>query len=132
MRAGTRFVSVLATVAAFTAVAAMQATAHVASRPVAATKTACPLSTEEGRHLGTNYVDPFTAKGISCAKSEKVIKAFNKCRKDNGGADGRCNSTVKGFSCDEGKRTGNGFQYFADVVCKNGSKKIKFHYTQNT
>ncbi len=132
MRAGTKFAGVLATVAAFTAVAAIPANAHVASSATAASKGNCPLTATEGQHLGASYVDPFKVKGVSCAKGEKVIKGFNKCRKANGGADGRCHSTVHGFACDEGKRTGSDFQYFADVVCKNGSKKVKFHYTQNT
>jgi hypothetical protein len=130
MRAGTRFARVLGKVAVFAAVAAIPANAHVSSST--ASKANCPLTAQEGQHLGASYVDPFKAKGISCSKAENVIKDFNKCRKSNGGADGRCNSSVDGFSCDEGKRTGSDFQYFADVVCKNGSKKIKFHYTQNT
>jgi hypothetical protein len=125
MRAGTRIGIALVSVIALAAVAAAPASASTPKR-------GCDLSFEEGQHLGASYVDPFTVKNTSCSKGEKVIKAFNKCRKQNGGADGRCNSQVEGYSCDEGKRTSAPSQYFADVVCKSGDKKVKFHYTQNT
>lgn len=126
MKAGTKIG--LALLCALTLAAIGSAPASAASTP----KRSCDLTFEEGQHLGASYVDPFKVKNTSCAKGEKVIKAFNKCRKQNGGADGRCKSRVEGYSCDEGKRTSAPSQYFADVVCKNGDKKVKFHYTQNT
>ena len=125
MKAGTKIGLALLCALALAAVVAAPASAS-------APKRNCDLTFEEGQHLGASYVDPFKVKNTSCSKGEKVIKAFNKCRHDNGGADGRCNSQVEGYSCDEGKRESAPAQYFADVVCKNGSKKVKFHYAQNT
>ena len=72
-------------------------------------------------------------KNTGCGKGKKVVKAFNKCRHHNGGANGKCKSKVKGFKCDEGKRSGSpGVQYSAKVKCKNGGKKVVFGYTQST
>jgi hypothetical protein len=127
MRAGTKIGIALWCAIGLTAIAS--ATAPASASPKSST---CDLTFEEGQHLGASYVDPFTVKNTSCSKGEKVIKAFNKCRKDNGGRDGHCNSSVLGYSCNEGKREAAPAQYFADVVCKNGDKKVKFHYTQNT
>jgi hypothetical protein len=128
MRAGTKIGIALLCAIGLTATATATASAPASATP----KSTCDLTFEEGQHLGASYVDPFTVKNTSCSKGENVIKAFNKCRKDNGGRDGHCNSSVLGYSCNEGKRTAAPAQYFADVVCKDGSKKVKFHYTQNT
>ena len=125
MKAGTKIGLALVCAIAMAAVTAAPASAETPKRN-------CDLTFEEGQSLGASYVDPFKVKNTSCSKGEKVIKAFNKCRKENGGSDGRCKSRVEGYSCDEGKRTSSPSQYFADVVCKDGDKKVKFHYTQNT
>ena len=45
-----------------------------------------------------------------------MIAAYHKCRRDNGGADGRCKKKVKGYKCKEGEREGvPGVQYSAKV-----------------
>ena len=45
-----------------------------------------------------------------------MIAAYHACRRDNGGADGRCKKKVKGYKCEEGKREGvPGVQYSAKV-----------------
>ena len=92
----------------------------------------CDISGQE-TDLGTSYVTSLNVKNTSCGKGKKVVKAFNKCRHKNGGANGKCKSKVKGFKCNEGKRSGvPGVQYNAKVNCKNGGKKVVFTYTQNT
>jgi hypothetical protein len=91
----------------------------------------CDISGHE-TDLGASYVTSLNVKNTSCGKGEKVVKAFNKCRHHNGGANGKCHSSVKGFNCNEGKRSGvPGVQYNAKVNCKNGGKKVVFNYTQN-
>lgn len=112
------------------AIAAIPAGASTGAK--AELKGTCSLTADEAESLGTSYVLPLKVKGTSCSKGEKVVKAFNQCRKDNGGADGRCKSKVLGFKCDEGKRESAPTQYNAAVSCKKGSKKVSFHYTQNT
>lgn len=82
--------------------------------------------------LGASYVTGVNAKRVSCGKAKKVVKAFHKCRKRNGGANGKCRSKVKGFKCNEGKRSGvKGVQYSARVSCKRGGQKVGHKYTQN-
>ena len=91
----------------------------------------CNISGEE-THLGASYVTSLNVKNTSCGKGKKVVKAFNKCRHHHGGANGKCKSKVKGYNCNEGKRSGSPAQYYAKVKCKNGGKKVVFEYTQNT
>jgi hypothetical protein len=73
---------------------------------------------------------------VSCAKGEKVIKAYHRCRHLNGGPAGTCGSTLLGFKCKDGKRTRvPNVQYNAAAKCRNGSnpsKRVKSRYTQNT
>ena len=79
-----------------------------------------------------SYITSYKAKNTSCGDAREVIAAFHECRKENGGRDGRCSSSVQGYSCDEGKREGvEGVQYSARVVCKSGSKKVVHSYTMN-
>ncbi len=92
----------------------------------------CDISGQEDE-LGASYVTSLKVKNTGCGEGKKVVKAFNKCRHKNGGANGKCKSRVKGYKCNEGKRSGvPGVQYNATVKCKNGGRKVIFSYTQNT
>ena len=105
------------------------ATAAEATGPVAGAAKSCGFS----RSLGATYVTRISAKRVSCAKAKDVIRAFNACRKDHGGADGRCPSKVAGgFRCNEGKRLRGPISIDADVSCRKGAKRVKFHYQQDT
>jgi hypothetical protein len=96
--------------------------------------TACNIDGKQKR-LGASYVTSLKVQGVSCAKAEKVIKAYHRCRKDNGGAGGSCGSTVLGFTCKDGKRVGvPDVQYNATAKCRknaNANKRVKSSYTQN-
>lgn len=123
-------------VGALVAVLAVGATvapvgASVGGAPADAKRAACDISGDE-RDLGASYVTSLKVKNTSCKKGEKVIKAYHQCRKDNGGADGRCNSRVQGYKCEEGDRESTPAQYNAKVKCEKGQKKVKSTYTQNT
>lgn len=131
MKAGARWLFALAAIAALGASSAGAAAADGGAGAMSK-KADCKLTVDEGESLGASYVTPLAVKNTSCGKGMKVVKAFNQCRKANGGADGRCKSKVLGYKCEEGKRTSSPAQYSADVVCKNGSKKVVFSYTQNT
>ncbi len=100
----------------------------------AATYKRCTLTASESRNLGATYITHLKARGTSCANARRVVKSFNACRRENGGKDGRCSEKVRGYSCTE-KRPSNlktPLSYDADVVCSNGSRRVKFHYQQNT
>jgi hypothetical protein len=86
--------------------------------------------------LGASYVTSLKVQGVSCAKGEKVIKAYHQCRHQSGGPAGTCSDTLLGFKCKDGKRTGvPNVQYNATAKChkvSNASKRVKSRYTQNT
>jgi hypothetical protein len=104
-------------------------TAHMASF------TPCNISGKQ-QQLGASYVTSLKVQGVSCAKAEKLIKAYHQCRHENGGPAGTCGSTLLGFKCKDGKRTGvPNVQYNATTKChkvSNPSKRVKSRYTQNT
>ena len=82
--------------------------------------------------FGSTYVYSIRARGTGCDTARTVAKKFTKCRKANGGANGHCNHAVKGYNCEEDRYDKSDFQYSSKVVCKNGGKRVKFQYTQNT
>lgn len=130
MRAGSRTLAACVAVLAVGA-AAVPVGASAGEAPAAAKRAACDISGDE-RDLGASYVTSLKVKNTSCKKGEKVVKAYHQCRKENGGADGRCNSRVEGFKCEEGDRESTPAQYNAKVKCEKGEKKVKSTYTQNT
>src|SRR5438876_1494 len=65
----------------------------------------CDLSGKQ-QHLGSSYVSSLQVQGVSCAKAEKVIKAYRQCRHASGGPAGHCATPVLGFNCKDGRRTG--------------------------
>ena len=132
MKAGIRLAVALAALCAAGTLALTPALAGPSERDDAAGKrAACDISGQQ-TDLGASYVTSLKVKNTSCKKGAKVIKAYHQCRKDNGGADGRCHSRVEGFKCEEGSRESTPAQYNAKVKCKKGAKKVKSTYTQNT
>jgi len=95
----------------------------------------CDISGKQ-QDLGASYVTSLKVQGVSCAKGEKVISAYHRCRHQSGGPAGNCSNTVLGFSCKDGKRSGvPNVQYNATAKChkvSNSAKRIKSSYTQNT
>src|SRR5215212_1311523 len=95
--------------------------------------TACNIDGKQKR-LGASYVTSLKVQGVSCAKGEKVVKAYHQCRHANGGAAGACGNTVIGFTCKDGKRIGvPDVQYNATAKCRkvsNADKRVKSTYTQ--
>jgi hypothetical protein len=94
----------------------------------------CDISGDQ-QNLGASYVTSLKVQGVSCAKGEKVIRAYHQCRHQNGGPAGNCSAQVLGFKCKDGKRTGvPNVQYNATAKChkvSNASKRVKSRYTQN-
>jgi hypothetical protein len=101
----------------------------------AASFSPCDINGKQ-QDLGASYVTSLKVQGVSCAKGEKVIKAYHQCRHQNGGPAGTCSNTLLGFKCKDGKRTGvPNVQYNATAKChktSNASKRVKSRYTQNT
>ena len=108
---------------------------RVPDRAHAASFTPCDISGKQ-QDLGASYVTSLKVQGVSCAKAEKVIKAYHQCRHQAGGPAGTCGATLLGFKCKDGQRTGvPNVQYNATAKChkvSNASKRVKSSYTQNT
>jgi hypothetical protein len=84
------------------------------------------------RNLGASYVTSIEVATVSCDQAEKVVVAYHRCRRANGGAGGTCDSAVVGFTCTEGDRQEvPGVQYYATVDCHKGESEIKSAYTEN-
>ena len=63
----------------------------------AASFSSCDISGQQ-QDLGASYVTSLKVQGVSCAKAEKVIKAYHQCRHQTGGPAGNCDHKVLGFS----------------------------------
>jgi hypothetical protein len=105
--------------------------------PVAHTASFSPCDINgQQQKLGASYVTSLKVQGVSCAKGQKVIKAYHQCRHQSGGPAGTCGATVLGFKCKDGARNGvPNVQYNATAKChkvSNASKRVKSRYTQNT
>ncbi len=95
-----------------------------------AKRAGCDISGIQ-QNLGASYVNSVKARNLSCGKAIKLVKKYHQCRKDHGGADGKCNG-FKGYSCKEKKLAESPAQYTAKAKCTKGSKKFVQNYTQNT
>lgn len=99
------------------------------------TRMAAPTSCDirsVGRKLGTTYVTSLKVEHVGCAKAQRVVKAFNACRRAHGGVKGRCPSRVLGYRCTETRGASIPTQYSAKASCKDASRVVRFAYTQYT
>jgi hypothetical protein len=92
--------------------------------------TRCSLK-KDGRRLGTTYVTRLTVTSVSCTKAKSVVKAFQRCRRSNGGVAGRCTRSVQGYRCTETRDT-IPTQFVSRASCRSGPRAIRFTYTQFT
>jgi hypothetical protein len=114
-----------------TGLGALLATLAFAGGAPAASSTTCDLR-KDGRKLGTTYVTSLKVQQVSCAKGKSVVKAFNACRRANGGLKGRCEKRVLGYRCTEKRGNSIPTQYSAKATCKNATRTVRFDYTQYT
>jgi hypothetical protein len=80
---------------------------------------------------GVTYLTRLQVHHVTCGKGKRVVRAYNRCRRASGGADGRCHHRVLHFRCGENRTRGHG-QFTAVAVCKRGGRRVKFSYTQFT
>jgi hypothetical protein len=109
---------------------ALVSATQVGAAPARAAVT-CDLH-KDGRKLGTTYVTSLKVRHVSCDKAKRVIKAFNACRKANGGVKGHCVKRVLHYRCTETRGASIPTQYSARATCKTGSRVVSFRYTQYT
>ena len=128
-----RTVRLVLALAATALVAAIPATA-TADGPSASASRNCSLPGNSGQtdYPPASYVTSIRVFNTTCRKGKSVIKAYHRCRKANGGRNGRCPNRVQRFRCREGARQSvPGVQYSAKVTCRRGGRKIVSTYTQN-
>ena len=104
------------------------AVAALATAPAAHAKQ-CNVQ-RDAENFGVSYVTSLEVKGVSCATGKKVVRAYHKCRKANGGIKGRC-SRVLGYSCTE-RRESIKTQFSAKANCRSGTRRVIHTYTQFT
>lgn len=102
----------------------------LSATPASAATRTCNIQ-KEWTTFGVTYVTQLKVTNTTCAKGKEVVRAFHKCRKANGGIKGRCGSRVLGYRCTE-KRTTGAAQFSSEVICSNGTRRVKHFYTQNT
>ena len=99
--------------------------------PSGAHAASCSLKGKE-RTLGPTYTTKLTVKGTSCRSGQRFVRAYYKCRKANGGTDGRCRKRVGGYACRERRTNVIRTQFDASVSCRKGKRRINHRYTQFT
>jgi hypothetical protein len=108
------------------------ATTGAAAADTATASRACSVAGEQRDFPPASYVTSLRVRNTTCAKGKKVTRAYHRCRRAHGGANGRCPNRVLRFRCREGDREGvPGVQYNARVVCRRGARRIVSTYTQN-
>ena len=95
-----------------------------------AAKRTCDISGKEQK-LGATYVTSLKVARVTCAKGQRVVKAFHRCRRVHGRA-GHCRHRVKGFKCSEHRFNKIATQYDSNVTCKNGKARVWHTYTMFT
>lgn len=98
--------------------------------PASAATRTCNIQ-KEWTTFGVTYVTQLKVTNTTCANGKKVVRAFHRCRKANGGIEGRCASRVLGYRCTEARKSGPA-QFSSEVLCRNGTRRVRHFYTQNT
>jgi len=111
------------------AVATLACFALIAAPASAATRN-CNVQNDAGTY-GVTYVTSLKVTNVTCARGKRVVRAFHRCRKANGGIKGRCATRVLGFRCTE-DRSAIATQFSSRVVCRDGTRRVVHTYTQNT
>lgn len=103
-------------------------TVSAAAGPTAQASKSCGVGS--GRHLGPTYVLQLSVSRTSCRNGKKLIRAYNACRRRNGGVKGRCSGTL-GYRCSERRFNKSRQSFDAKVKCsKRGGRRINHVYTQ--
>jgi hypothetical protein len=105
----------------------------IAAPSGSAATTACRLSAKKSQQLGATYVTKLKVRGVSCAAGQRVVRAFNGCRRAKG-VKGRCTRRVLGYGCSDRRPAAEQIptQLNGHVSCRRGARRVSFDYQQNT
>lgn len=119
--------------AALALLAAIPAVAPASDGPTArASARTCHLSYNQQRHLGTTYVLSLRVKVTKCGDGRRIVKSFQKCRKEHHHRNGKCHHRVFGYRCSEKRFNKSSLSFDSKVRCSKGSRRVWHTYTQNT
>ena len=92
----------------------------------------CSIRGKEQK-LGANYVTTLKVRGVSCAGGQRVVKAFQSCRRAKG-VKGHCTRKVLQYACSEKRPADETIptQFTGHVTCRRASRSVAFVYQQNT
>jgi hypothetical protein len=107
------------------------APAAAAGGPVAQAAKTCKVDQSPGAY-GPTYTTGLRVRGVSCKNGKGYIGKWDRCRRKNGGRDGRCKRPGNGFKCSESRSNVISTQYDGVVKCTRDGDLVKFRYTQFT
>ncbi len=99
--------------------------------PEAQSARGCGLSTSQQRRFGPTYVIRLRARGTSCRRAKRLVRAYHRCRYRRGGRRGRGRS-VRGYRCRERRFGVISTQFNSRVSCRRGGRRVSHLYQQNT
>ncbi len=115
-------------VAALSLVAALYVPAAAsAAGPQAQAAKKCRVSSDLKKY-GPTYTYKLNVRGTSCANGKKLIRAWDRCRRRNGGYGKGC-ARVSRYRCSErryAKLNKPYKQYTTDVSCRRGGRRVSF------
>ena len=105
---------------------AVAGSAFAADPVLRATKSCTPP-----KYPGSGYfTGKIRATNVTCTYAKRFVVDYYRCRIRAGGADGRCRTKVRRFSCTE-VRESIPTEIDARVTCRRGTQKIVHTYQQN-
>ena len=116
-------------------VASLLAAVPASAAPEASAARICSVRDIE-RKLGASYVNELSTRRVSCPDARSFSRLYHRCRRANGGRDGRC-PRVRRFRCSERRYNyarvgGRVISYDSKVLCTRGNQRIRQTYTQLT
>ena len=120
------------TIAALTAVAALVAMLALAPAAQAASYRSCSLSERDQDPPGEKPTYNLTLKriGASCTTAKRVMRAFHSCRSQSSH---RCTKRLLSrWTCTARKDSSTATIFYATFTCKDGTRRVKSSYQQNT
>ncbi len=102
-----------------------------ADGPAAQAAKKCGVDESPGAY-GPTYTRSLKVAGVSCKDGRGYIGKWDRCRRRNGGRDGRCKRPGNRFKCSESRDNVIRTQYDGKVVCRRGADRVIWTYTQFT
>lgn len=74
--------------------------------------------------VGLAYANKIRATGVSCRSGRSVAHSYTACRNHHAGRSA-CHR-AQGYGCREGRRTYGGGEFYSNVTCRRGGRRVAF------